>query len=149
MTLGTITRKVFCDTSFFYASLDKNDRDHVAARAMANWLKDKSIAVITTWEIVVETVTLLRYRLSFHGAEVFIRSVLPQLNIIYIADDERSKALESFLKLSKDKKLSLCDLISYAVVKMHFPGIPCFAFDDDFRQMGLTVLSEPPTSSGR
>jgi predicted nucleic acid-binding protein len=144
MTLERITRKVFCDTSFFYASLDKNDYDHVAARAMAGWLKDKSIAIITTWEIVVETVTLLRYRLSFRGAEVFIKNVLPYLNIIYITDNERSKALESFLKLSKDKKLSLCDLISNVVVRMHFSEIPCIAFDDDFRQMGLTVLTAPP-----
>lgn len=144
MTLERITRKVFCDTSFFYASLDKNDFDHDDARAMAGWLRDKSIAIITTWEIVVETVTLLRYRLSFRGAEVFIKNVLPHLNIIYIGDNERSKAMESFLKLSKDKNLSLCDLISNVVVRMHFPEIPCIAFDDDFRQMGLTVLTSPP-----
>lgn len=143
--LQPIVRKVFCDTSFFYASLDRNDHDHVAARVMANWLKDKGIAVVTTWEIIMETVTLLRYRASFRGAEVFVKSVLPQLNVLYIGDTERSKALDLFLKLSKEKKLSLCDLVSYTVVKMHFPGIPCLAFDDDFRTLGLTVLDEPPS----
>lgn len=144
MTPKAITRKVFCDTSFFYASLDRNDHDHVAARALADWLKDRGVAIFTTWEIVVETVTLLRYRLSFHGAEVFVTTVLPHLNLIYIGDKERSKALESFLKLSRDKKLSLCDLISNVVVRMHFPEIACLAFDDDFRRMGLTVLTAPP-----
>lgn len=132
--------KVFCDTSFFYAVLDKNDFDHERAISFAQWIKENHVAVLTTWEVVIETVTLLRYRLSYNGAAVFIKTVLPNLNIIYISDPDRTKALETFLKLSKDKKISLCDAVSYAVIKEHLKDIPSIAFDDDFRAMGLRVL---------
>lgn len=139
-----IPAKVFCDTSFLYASLDARDSDHEAAVLMTKWLTAHQIAALTSWEIVVETVTLLRYRLSYQGAEVFIKTVLPELNVIYISDVERAEALQLFLKLGKDKKLSLCDLISFVIVKEHFPKVPCIAFDDDFRRLGLIVLQSPP-----
>ncbi len=132
--------KVFCDTSFFYAVLDKNDFDHERAISFAQWIKENHVAVLTTWEVVIETVTLLRYRLTYNGAAVFIKTVLPSLNIIYISDPDRAKALEIFLKLSKDKKISLCDAVSYTVITEHLESIPCIAFDEDFRTMGLTVL---------
>ncbi|NCO83497.1 MAG: hypothetical protein COS28_03095 [Nitrospirae bacterium CG02_land_8_20_14_3_00_44_33] len=132
--------KVFCDTSFFYAALDENDFDHDRAISFAQWIKENSVAVLTTWEIVIETVTLLRYRLNYKGAAVFIKTVLPNLNIIYLSDSDRAKALDTFLKLSKDKKISLCDAISYTVIKEYLEGIPCIAFDADFRAMGLRVM---------
>lgn len=132
--------KVFCDTSFFYAVLDKNDFDHERAISFAQWIKESHVAVLTTWEVVIETVTLLRYRLNYNGAAVFIKTVLPNLNIIYISDSDRAKALETFLKLSRDKKISLCDAVSYTVIKEHLEGVPSIAFDDDFRTMGLRVL---------
>ncbi|MDP3112795.1 MAG: PIN domain-containing protein [Thermodesulfovibrionales bacterium] len=132
--------KVFCDTSFFYAVLDKNDFDHERAISFAQWIKESHVAVLTTWEVVIETVTLLRYRLNYNGAAVFIKTVLPNLNIIYISDSDRAKALETFLKLSRDKKISLCDAVSYTVIKEHLEGVPSIAFDADFRAMGLRVL---------
>jgi len=96
--------------------------------------------VFTTWEIVVETVTLLRYRLNYKGAAVFIRTVLSKLYIIYLSDSDRAKALDTFLKFSKDKKISLCDAISYTVIKEYLEGIPCIAFDADFKAMGLRMM---------
>lgn len=133
-------RKVFCDTSFFYAALDRNDFDHDRAVSLSRWIKENNVAAITTWEVIVETITLLRYRLSFKGAGIFMKTVLPNLNVIYITDSERAKALDMFLRLSSDKKLSLCDIISYVVVREHLQGIPCIAFDDDFKALGLRVF---------
>jgi predicted nucleic acid-binding protein len=133
-------RRVFCDTSFFYAVIDSNDADHEKALSLSEWIKDGNLSAITTWEVVVETVTLLRNRLGYRDSKIFIDTVLPGLNIVYIGGPERRKALETFLKLGRDKKLSLCDVISYVVVKEHLKGIPCLAFDEDFRKLGLRVL---------
>jgi predicted nucleic acid-binding protein len=133
-------RKVFCDTSYFYASLDRNDTDHAKAISCSKWMKENHIAALTTWEIIVETITLLRYRFNYQSAYVFVKNVLPELNVIYIGDTEKSQALELFLKLGKDKKLSMCDIISYLVVKKHFPDTPCIAFDRDFKRLDLIVL---------
>lgn len=137
-------KALFCDTSFFYAALDKQDRDHPAASKLAQSIQERQIPLLTTWEVIVETVTLLRYRYSYRGAITFIDLVLPRLNIFYIDSDTRAKALLTFRKLSRDKEISLCDVISYIVVSEHLNFIPCLAFDEDFKRLGLTVLDEIP-----
>lgn len=132
-------RFCFGDTSFFYASLDSRDRDHGEARELAAAIQERGIAVVTTWEVVVETVTLLRYRYSHRGAVVFIETVLPGLNLVFPSSSERSEALQVFIRRGSERRVSLCDCLSYAVVRrLGFP--PCLAFDDDFGSLGLTVL---------
>jgi predicted nucleic acid-binding protein len=135
---------LFCDTSFFYALLDRRDQDHHAAKALSKWVQDQQVPLITTWEMVVETVTLLRYRHSYQAAMAFLRQILPYLNLVYLTSDDRAKALDWFRKLSRDKKISACDAISYTVVRERLNFAPCLAFDEDFTQLGLTVLHEVP-----
>jgi len=135
-------RSLFCDTSFFYAALDARDRDHAAAKALADGVEQRQIPLITTWEVVVETITLLRYRYSYRGAVVFIDQILPGLNVFHIDSEIRAKALSAFRKLSREREISLCDVISYVVVSEYLGFVPCLVFDDDFRRMGLTVLEE-------
>ncbi len=134
----------FCDTSFFYALLDRRDRDHPAARALAEWVQNKQVPLVTTWEVIVETVTLLRYRHSYRAAMVFIHQILPRLNLVTLPTSDRAKALDWFGKLSRDKKISVCDAISYLVVREHLDNAPCLAFDEDFERLGLTVLRTAP-----
>jgi len=139
------TRALFCDTSFFYAALDPRDRDHPLAKELSQSVQEKQIPLITTWETVVVTVTLLRYRYSYRGAITFIDLVLPRLNIFYIDSEARAKALQAFRKLSCDKEISLCDAISYVVVVTEYLNcMPCLAFDENFKRLGLTVLEEIP-----
>jgi predicted nucleic acid-binding protein len=137
-------KALFCDTSFFYAALDKRDREHSRAKTLAQAIQEKQIPLVTTWEVVVETATLLRYRYSYRGATVFLDRVLPRLNIFYIDSEVRAKALLVFRKFSRDKEISLCDAISYVVVSERLNFIPCLAFDEDFKRLGLTVLEEIP-----
>lgn len=137
-------RFCFADTSFFYAALDARDRDHRSARRLAAAIRSRGIAVVTTWEVVVETVTLLRHRYSFQGAKTFIDVVLPRLNVVYASTSERAEALAVFGRLGRDRRLSLCDALSYVIVRrLGFP--PCLAFDEDFAAMGLTVVGDSVT----
>lgn len=135
-------RGLFCDTSFFYALLDGRDHDHPTAEALARRIEREGIPLVTTWEVVVETVTLLRYRYSYQGACVFIDRVLPSLNVVYADDELRAKALDVFRRFSREHKISLCDALSYAVVCEQLGFASCLAFDEDFRRMGLAVLTE-------
>lgn len=139
MSIPEGTRTVFADTSFFYAALDRRDRDHGRACDFARSIQERDIGVVTTWEVVVETVTLLRYRYSYFGAQTFLRRVLPTLNLVYMDDVERRKALILFSRVSRDRKISLCDAISAVVVKERLASIPCLSFDEDFPALGLTV----------
>lgn len=137
-------KHLFVDTSFFYAVLDKRDRDHPAANRLAQFIQERQIPLITTWEVIIETVTLLRYRYSYRGATTFIDQVLPQLNIFYIDAEMRAEALHAFLEFSRDKKISLCDAVSYIVITERLNFIPCLTFNEDFKQLGIIVLDEIP-----
>lgn len=51
---------LFGDTSFFYATLDRRDRDHPAAEALAQSVQERQIPLVTTWEVVVEPVPIFQ-----------------------------------------------------------------------------------------
>ena len=42
-----------------------------------------------------------------------------------------------------ERRLSLCDAISFIVVTTLLDRMPCFAFDEDFRRLGLTGVPPP------
>jgi predicted nucleic acid-binding protein len=47
-----------------------------------------------------------------------------------------------FKKLSKDKKISYCDALSFVIITDLLDGMPCLTFDRDFRNLGLMVYPE-------
>ena len=93
----------------------------------------------TTWDVVSETVTLLRYRGGFRAALTFLDDVRPRLHVVRYGDRVRDNAEQVFRRYGRDRRLSLCDAISFAVVTTLLRGMPCLAFDEDFRRLGLTV----------
>jgi len=70
----------------------------------------------------------------------FLNNIKPQLNILYPNEDLDSKVAQLFEKLSRDKKLSFCDIMSYVVVAEILGYIPCISFDSDFKTLGLPLL---------
>ena len=96
--------------------------------------------MIATWDVVVELVALLRYRLSFRASEIFLKDVMPGLSVIHPNDAEREAAIAYYLKHSIHRRLSLCDALSYVIVSTRLDWAPCLSFDDDFAAMGLTVV---------
>ena len=133
--------KLFCDTSFFYACLDPADANHGRAREITNEVVVGGASLSTTWDVISETVTLLRYRRSFQAALAFLTEVKPQLRIVAYGDGLRSEAEQVFRRYGRDRRLSFCDAISFVVVTALLDHMPCLAFDEDFRRFGLTVLS--------
>ncbi len=135
--------RLFADTSFFYAALDPEDASHPTARKTVEWIAITNTRIVTTWEVIVETVTLLRNRYSYAAAIGFIQKTLPTVQLINITQSDREESLQLFKKLASDKELSLCDVISYLVVKKYLRHAPCLAFDDDFWTLGLTPFQLP------
>lgn len=132
---------VFCDTSFFYACLDPRDRNHARAHALAAEAASVGTTFCTTWDIISETVTLLRYRRNYRAALAFLTDVKPGLHIVAYGDRLREEAEQIFRAYARDHRLSFCDSISFVVVTTLLDHAPCLAFDEDFRGLGLTVLS--------
>jgi predicted nucleic acid-binding protein len=134
--------RAFCDTSFFFASLYPGDTNYDRAGDVLAECQEQSVTLHTTWDVVSETVTLLRYRASYKTAVQFLDVIKPTLAIVRYDDSVRSAAEEVFKKLSKDKKLSYCDALSYVIITGLLDTVPCLTFDNDFRSLGLMVYPE-------
>jgi len=131
---------VFCDTSFFFASLCTHDSNYGKAGRLLEYCRENQVALYTTWDVISETVTLLRYRAGYALAIEFLDIVKPSLAIISYDESVRIAAEEIFRKFSQDKRLSFCDAISHVIITHLLDNIPCFSFDRDFRGLGLTVF---------
>jgi predicted nucleic acid-binding protein len=131
---------VFCDTSFFYACLDPKDVNHTRARILVAESASAGTTWCTTWDIVSETVTLLRYRRHFWAALAFLTEIKPDLQIIQYGDHVREEAEQIFRTYARDHRLSFCDAISFVVVTSLLDHVPCFTFDEDLRRLDLTIL---------
>ena len=135
--------RVFCDTSYFYACADTDDTYYRRAVALAGEAASRRTQLWTTWDVISETVTLLRYRHSSVAAIRFLDHVKPGLHVVDYGADLRAEAEQVFRRHSRDHRLSLCDAISSVVVTALLERMPCFAFDEDFRRLGLTVIPAP------
>lgn len=132
-------RKAFCDTSFFFASLVPEDVNYERAGDILAICMESALTLCTTWDVVSETVTLLRYRANYRLAVQFLDTVKPTLLIVRYDDSVRQAAEKVFRKLGRDKRLSYCDAVSYVVVTGILGSVPSLSFDKDFRSLGLTV----------
>ncbi|GJL55340.1 MAG: hypothetical protein NPIRA02_24720 [Nitrospirales bacterium] len=133
-------QRLFCDTSFFYACLDPKDRNHEMALALLTEAQVVEARFYTTWDIVSETVTLLRYRKNYQTAKRFLVDIKPSLHIVWHGDGVHQEAEEIFCKFGNERRLSFCDSISCVVVTTLLDHMPCLAFDEDFRKLGLTII---------
>jgi predicted nucleic acid-binding protein len=136
----TFPAVAFCDTSFFYACLDPKDANHGRARILVDESASAGTTWCTTWDIVSETVTLLRYRRNAQTALAFLSEVKPSLQIVPYGDRVRDEAEDMFRTYARDHRLSFCDAISFIVITSLLDHVPCFTFDEDFRRLGLIVL---------
>ena len=129
--------RLFCDTSFFFACLEPRDIHHAQAK---EWLEEsahRGTVFVTTWDIVSETITLLRVKSGYKKAAAFIDEVLPALQIARYDDSIRGQAEDVFKRFARDKKLSFCDCVSFAVLTALLDTIPSATFDAHFRSLGL------------
>jgi predicted nucleic acid-binding protein len=133
--------RVFCDTSFFFACLSPRDAHHQRAGELLDRARDDGWALYTTWDVVSETVTLLRARLGFSAALAFLDRVKPTLRIVEYGQQARAEAEEVFRRYGDERRLSFCEAISFVVATTLLDGAPCLAFNEDFRALGLTVVN--------
>jgi predicted nucleic acid-binding protein len=132
--------RLFCDTSFFYACFDRRDVNHQSAAELSENAAVSGSRLYVTWDIISETLTLLRYRRTHREALTFLTGIKPYLHIVNYGDAVRTEAEQIFRRYSRDHRLSFCDAISFVVVTTLLDNVPSVAFDRDFRALGLTVI---------
>lgn len=118
---------LFVDTSVWYAAADADDVSTDRAREILS----SGERLLTTDHVLVETWTLLRWRIHRQAAEVFwqgLRSGVAALETVGPADLQASWTIG---RAFPDKDFSLVDRTSFAV--MERLGLERAAtFDDDF-----------------
>lgn len=132
--------RLFCDTSFFYACFDQHDVNHERAKDLSEDAGRSGARLYVTWDIISETLTLLRYRRSYREALTFLTEIKPHLHIVNYGESVRTEAEQIFRRYGRDHKLSFCDAVSFVIVTTLLDDMPALAFDTDFRAMGLTVI---------
>lgn len=132
--------KVFIDTSGWVALYDRNDQNHSNAKGLWKKIISQDNLIYTTFDVLDETITLLRfhsnYKQSLEFGETLFKSKI--INIIETNEETREKAWEFYKKFS-DKKLSLTDCTSFAVMFL-FKISEVFTFDKHFFQVGFNPI---------
>src|SRR5712691_3803801 len=105
----TLPGRIFCDTSYFYACADADDMHHRRALALAGEAASRGTQLWTTWDVISETVTLLRYRHSTAAAIRFLDDVKPGLRVAEYGEGVRDEAEQIFRRNARDHRLSFCD----------------------------------------
>jgi predicted nucleic acid-binding protein len=136
----------FVDTSAWLAIKNSRDRKHAAAIRIVSELRTRRELLITSDYILDETYTALLYDLGYAAAVLFKHEVDALvaggiLRVIHITADLQIESWQVFERFNRDKLWSFTDCTSYVVVRKEEIH-DCFAFDADFVQMGLNVLSQ-------
>ncbi len=137
--LPIASRRVFVDTSAYFALADTREADYSAARSILGHLSDARYAQYSTNILLIECHALMLARLGRSVAGQFLRDIAAsRTRVIRIRAQDEERAKEILFRYD-DKDFSFADAISFVV--MERLGIQfAFTFDHHFVQYGLTVL---------
>jgi uncharacterized protein len=134
-------KRVFVDTSAFFAHLVAEDAHHQQAHALFERADRESWTLITTNAVVWETYTLIRVR-ARNGRELalgFLEDIqdgLCDVQRVRPVDETRAIAL---LKQYADKEYSFCDALSFVITE-ELALSEALSFDSDFNSYGKLIL---------
>jgi len=138
---------VFVDTGAWIALGSDRDRHHPAARKHLAGLLERRTPLVTSYYVVAETATRLRYGGGLQSALKF-RTTLDrtaatgQLRMIWIDPRLEAEGWE-ILRQYPSVQLSLTDATSAAAAR-HRRIRDVFGFDRDFEALGFTVRPAGP-----
>jgi uncharacterized protein len=130
-------RRVFVDSSGFFALLCAEDAHHQAARTLFAAADTEHWRLVTTNAVAYETHALILARLrdGRRRALAFIESLeKTSVSVQRVRPVDESRAL-GMLRAHRDKDYSLCDALSFAVME-RLRIAEAIAFDKHFRQYG-------------
>ncbi|MBC6423687.1 MAG: type II toxin-antitoxin system VapC family toxin [Hormoscilla sp. SP12CHS1] len=133
-------KKLFVDTSAWYAISDPGDPNHKAALAYRNEIVKKYRLVVTNYiwdELYTLLLMSLRYRKTVDlKSQLDILVTTNIIEVVWVREDTAREAWAIFEKYNVDKHWSFTDCVSYVVMKQL--GITeAFTFDCHFAQMSF------------
>ncbi len=129
---------LFVDTSAFFAVLDADDENHVAARHRWEDLLTQEVALVCSSYVLVETLALVQRRLGIPAVRVFQEDIMPVLNVEWVDESLHQVGIASVLAAAR-RGLSLVDCVSFEIMRRL--GIKtAFVFDHHFEEQGFECL---------
>ncbi len=129
--------RIFIDTSAFFALLDNDDGQHLAAKRVWKELLQEDRTLLTSNYVLVECFALMQNRLGFRAVRDFQENIMPLIQVEYV-DLEMHRAGVGALLAASRRNLSLVDCVSFEV--MRTLGMKAvFTFDPHFREQGFSI----------
>ncbi len=131
-------RRVFADTSAFFALGSASDEAHQSARRVWGRIQERDVELVTTSYVLLETCALLQRRLGLASVRSYREDVVPLVSVRWIEEELHERGLELLLSRAK-RDLSLVDAVSFVVCRDE--GISeVFALDRHFADEGFTLV---------
>jgi predicted nucleic acid-binding protein len=132
-------RRVFVDTSAYFALADRHDVNHQRATAINGGIVAARLQPFTTNFVVAETHALLLNRVARHTALQVLRAIDSSNTVVVrvsVADERHARVI---IERYADKDFTLVDATSFAVMeRLRIPI--AFTFDRNFAQYGFQLL---------
>jgi len=136
-------RHIFVDSSAWIDLMNSNGRHHSAAVAFHKSLAPMTLR-ITTWGIVSETFTWIRYHIGSREASrwLALKESLEHQGFLQVVfpDSQMELGVRKVIERFHDQKLSYMDAFSIALIQSRPDIDAIFAFDHHMTLAGLPVL---------
>ena len=128
--------RLFVDTGAWFALNSRNDENHNTAAGFVRRFKKEPVLFYTTDDVVDETVTLLRFKVSHSQALLFLDFLAQSAHVARVrVTSELVGQAEEIFRTYTDKRWSFTDCVSFAF--MDELGLEeAFCFDQNFAQYG-------------
>ena len=141
MTTIETSSRLFLDSSFLVALYGSQDRMHGRAVELLEEADRAAARLVTIWDCVGESLTVLRRHFG-HRAACALADSVRDLTLIGTDTSHRLQALADFKRLSRGRRaVSFVDALCAVVIRHELGGAPLLSFDRDFRALGLTVIA--------
>jgi uncharacterized protein len=136
-------KHIFIDTSAWIDLMNSNERHHTAAVAFHKNLTPMTLR-ITSWGIVSETLTWIRYHIGYREASrwLSLKDSLENQGFLQVAypDSQMEVGVRKVIDRFHDQQLSYVDAFSIALIQSRPDIDAIFAFDHHMSLAGIPVL---------
>ena len=137
-----MNERIFVDASFWIASRHPRDQRFDTARKLAAKIAKARAKLIATWFVAAETHAALTRSRKLRIQMLGDMEKNPFFALEAVTGDDQGNAVE-LLHAHEDKQYSLCDAISFVVMKRL--GISrALTFDAHFAQIGWFQIIDSP-----
>jgi predicted nucleic acid-binding protein len=132
-------KKVFVDTSGFYAFLDGTDPFHDTSKNLFLKGAEEGWHFFTSSFVVHESWALIQARLGWDAVEDFLSSLMPCCEIVWVGESIHALGAAR-ARQARERRLSLTDCISFEVMLSEH-CTEAIADDEYFRKAGFSLAS--------